>query len=106
MALAISPALATAQRPAGRALQELRAGTIITRSTKFRPGTYRLPAPADTDSAIMVIRGDSLTIDLTGVILEGTAVGSDPDVAKGVAIRIEGGSHIRIVGARAFTRSW
>ena len=100
MALAISPALATAQRPAGRALQELRAGTIITRSTKFRPGTYRLPAPADTDSAIMVIRGDSLTIDLTGVILEGTAVGSDPDVAKGVAIRIEGGSHIRIVGAR------
>ena len=48
----------------------------------------------------MVIRGDSLTIDLTGVILEGTAVGSDPDVAKGVAIRIEGGSHIRIVGAR------
>ena len=73
---------------------------MITKSTRFRPGTYRLVAPASTDSAVLVIRGDSLTVDLTGVTLEGTELGSDPDLAQGVAIRIEGGSNVRILGAR------
>jgi parallel beta-helix repeat protein len=73
-------------------------GMVVTRSTRFKPGTYRLPAGAD--SAILIVRGDSLTLDLTGVVLEGTAPSADPDQAVGVAIRVEGGRGIRIVGAR------
>ena len=73
---------------------------VITMSTRFRPGTYRLPAPAHNDSAVIVVRGDSITVDLTGVVLEGMAPGSDPDLASGVAIRVEGGRDVRIVGAR------
>jgi parallel beta-helix repeat protein len=96
----MAPVIAHAQRPAGTPQQELRAGTVITRSVKFRPGTYRLQGPASPDSAIIVVRGDSLTVDLTGVVLEGQSPGADPDLARGVAIRVEGGSNIRIVGAR------
>jgi parallel beta-helix repeat protein len=96
----MAPVIAHAQRPAGTPQQELRAGTVITRSVKFRPGTYRLQGPASPDSAIIVVRGDSLTVDLTGVVLEGHSPGADPDLARGVAIRVEGGSNIRIVGAR------
>ena len=76
------------------------AGMVITRSTKVRPGTYRLTAPESFDSAAIVVRGDSITLDLTGVVLEGTAPLSDPDQASGVAIRIDGGRNVRIVGAR------
>jgi parallel beta-helix repeat protein len=77
-----------------------RAGMVITRSTKFRPGSYRLIAPSNPDSALMVVRGDSITVDLTGVVLEGAAALSDPDQAAGVAIRVDGGRNVRIVGAR------
>lgn len=47
-----------------------------------------------------MIRGDSLTVDLTGVVLEGLAPAEDPDMASGAAIRVEGGSNVRIVGGR------
>ena len=72
---------------------------VITRSTRLRPGTYRLPAPGHPDSALIVVRGDSLTLDLTGVVLQGMDPMSDPDQASGVAIRVEGGRNVRIVGA-------
>ncbi len=78
----------------------MRPGLVITKSTRFQPGTYRLPAPAHKDSALIVVRGDSLTIDLTGVVLEGMDPDSNPDLAAGVAIRIDGGRNVRIVGAR------
>jgi len=78
----------------------LRPGMVITHSTRFKPGTYRLPAPAHADSALIVVRGDSVTLDLTGVVLEGMAPDSDPDLATGVAIRVEGGQNVRILGAR------
>ena len=74
------------------------AGMVITKSTRFRPGTYRLTA--GVDSAIIVVRGDSITVDLTGVVLEGSAPTSDPDQGAGVAIRVDGGRNVRIVGAR------
>ena len=47
-----------------------------------------------------MVRGDSVTVDLSGVVLEGMSPTSDPDMAKGVAIRVEGGRNIRIVGVR------
>ena len=88
-----------AQRTA-RTASPVQSGLVITQSTRFTPGTYRLTAPSHNDSAVLVVRGDSITVDLTGVVLEGMAAASDPDLASGVAIRVEGGRNIRIVGGR------
>jgi parallel beta-helix repeat protein len=79
---------------------ELRAGLIITRSAHVVPKTYRLAAPASLDSAALTIRGDNITIDLTGATLEGSDPAADPDAATGVAIRIEGGRDVRVIGGR------
>ncbi len=76
-----------------------RAGLVITRSTRITPGTYRLQEPASLDSALITVRGDGITLDLRGVVLEGIAPSADPDGAGGVAIRVEGGRNVRIVGA-------
>lgn len=84
----------------GQAVQLLQpaSGMVITKSTRFRPGTYRLAA--GVDSAVLVIRGDSITVDLTGVVLEGSSPTADPDQGVGIAIRVDGGRNVRIVGAR------
>ena len=78
-----------------------KAGLVITRSTRLTPGTYRLAAPASLDSALITVRGDDITLDLRGVVLEGIAPSADPDQAQGAAIRIEGGRNERVVGATA-----
>ena len=78
-----------------------KAGLVITRSTRITPGTYRLPAPASLDSALITVRGDDITLDLRGVVLEGIAPSADPDQARGIAIRIDGGRNVRVVGATA-----
>ncbi len=75
-----------------------RRGLVIAGSARLAPGAWRLPAPASTDSALITIRGDSVTLDLTGVTLEGADPLADPDTFEGVAIRVEGGRGVRIVG--------
>lgn len=75
-------------------------GLVLTHSAKIRPGTYRLPAPASLDSAVLVIRGNDIAVDLRGVTFEGSAPGADPDAGAGVAIRIEGGRNVRVAQAR------
>lgn len=77
-----------------------RAGLVITRSGRIAPGTYRLPANTSLDSALIVVRGDDIELDFTGVTLEGIAPTDDPDRAAGVAIRIEGGRNVEIRNAR------
>jgi parallel beta-helix repeat protein len=79
---------------------ELRPGLVITRSVRVAPKTYRLPAPSSVDSAVIVVRGDDLTVDFTGVTLEGSARDADPDARAGVAIRVDGGRGVRIRNAR------
>src|SRR5687768_7682680 len=98
-------AVAIAVLPATTALGqvptvELRPGLVITRSVRVAPKTYRLPAPASVDSAAIVIRGDDVTVDFTGVTLEGSARDADPDARAGVAIRVDGGRGVRIRNAR------
>ena len=75
-------------------------GLVITRSVRIAPGTYRLRAPTSTDSALVTVRGDDLTVDLRGVTLVGTADSLPPDAAAGVAIRVSGGAHVMLRGAR------
>jgi parallel beta-helix repeat protein len=75
-------------------------GLVVTRSVRVKPGVYRLSAPASLDSAVITIRGNHLTIDLRGVELQGLDPTADPDQAAGVALRIEGGSSVRVLGGR------
>ncbi|HEX6053034.1 MAG TPA: right-handed parallel beta-helix repeat-containing protein [Gemmatimonadaceae bacterium] len=79
---------------------ELRPGLVITRSVRVAPRTYRLPAPASLDSAVIVVRGDGITVDLSGATLVGAPEGADPDAGAGVAIRVEGGRNVRITNGR------
>jgi parallel beta-helix repeat protein len=94
---------AGAQRPADRApLRSIvpRAGMIITTSVRIAPGRYEFPAPGSLDSAVLVVRGDDITIDFAGAELVGLDPEADPDLAAGVAIRIEGGRNVRLRNAR------
>jgi len=74
-------------------------GMTITSSVRIRPGTYRLPANASLDSALVTVRGEGITVDMRGVRLEGTAPDALPDEGQGVAVRVDGGRDVRIVGA-------
>ena len=76
-----------------------RAGLVITQSVRLRPGTYRMPAPASLDSALITVRGAGVTVDMRGVRLVGLDEEADPDRAQGVALRIEGGHDVRVTGA-------
>jgi parallel beta-helix repeat protein len=79
---------------------ELEPGLVITRSVRVAPGTYRLPAPTALDSSVIVIRGNDITVDLSGATLVGAPDGADPDRHAGVAIRVDGGRNVRIANAR------
>lgn len=76
-----------------------RAGLVITKSVRLVPGVYGLPAPGALDSAVITIRGDSITVDARGVTLLGASDTTLPDEYRGVAIRVDGGHGVRILGA-------
>jgi len=78
---------------------ELRPGVVITRSARVIPRTYQLAAPAGLDSAVVVIRGNDITVDFSGATMEGMPADSSPDLARGVAILIDSGRNVRIIGA-------
>jgi len=98
VALIALPCLARAQDSA-RPI-ELRPGLVITRSVRVVPKVYHLPAHASLDSAVIVVRGDDVTVDFAGATLEGIDRDAPPDHAAGVAIRVEGGHNVRILNAR------
>jgi parallel beta-helix repeat protein len=91
---------AAAQHAARAPVIELRRGLVITQSVRVVKRTYRLAASASLDSAVITIRGDGVTVDFGGATLEGAAPEADPDLAQGVAIRVEGGRDVRILNAR------
>jgi len=74
-------------------------GTTIARSVTVRPGTYRL-ASTSLDTAVIVIRGDDITVNLTGVQLMGAKDDDEPDRGAGLAILVDGGKNVTIRGAR------
>jgi parallel beta-helix repeat protein len=79
---------------------ELRPGLVITQSARIAPRVYRLAAPESSDSAVITIRGDDITVDFAGATMEGSPSDSNPDIAHGVAVRIEGGRNVRILNSR------
>jgi parallel beta-helix repeat protein len=79
---------------------ELRQGLVITKSARIARRTYRLSAASSLDSAVIMVRGDNITVDFAGATMEGTAADANPDAASGVAVRIEGGRNVRILNGR------
>src|SRR5690242_16325571 len=55
-----------------------RNGMSITRSVTIQRGTYRFSSTS-TDSAVITIRGDDVTVNLTNVVLSGAKDDDDPD---------------------------
>ena len=78
----------------------LRSGMVLTTSARIAPGVYRLPAPQSLDSAVIIIRGNNLTVDFEGATLLGSDSTVLPDERAGVAIRVEGGRNVAIRNAR------
>lgn len=76
-----------------------RPGMVITESVRIAPGRYRASGSEDLDAALIVVRGSDLVLDMTGVRLEGIDPEADPDLAAGVAVRIEGGTNVTLRGA-------
>src|SRR5438045_8552591 len=76
-------ALLLAQCPQGPI--SLPSGQVITRSARVLRRTYHISG--------VVIRGDNITLDFAGATLQGTPADT--------AIRIDGGTNVRIINARA-----
>ena len=99
LAAAMAPLLAAlagaplvAQRPV-----PYRPGMVVTASLAIRPGTYLAPGG---DSAAIVVRGNDVELDLTGVELVGARDRRDPSAFAGTALRIDGGTNVTIRGGR------
>jgi parallel beta-helix repeat protein len=94
--LAVTAMPGSAQQGRAAAVVELQPGMVITVSTRLAARTYRLRPPASLDSALIIVRGDDITLDLGGAVIQGGDPLGDPDLAAGVAIRIEGGRNVRV----------
>ena len=94
VALLSLPALAVAQP-----VVTLRPGLVITRSVRIAPRVYALPATPSLDAALIIVRGDDVTVDFAGATLRGTALSADPDAAVGIAVRVDGGRNVTIRNA-------
>jgi nitrous oxidase accessory protein NosD len=99
VAVCLAPALAPVSPEARQEppLIALRAGLVVDHPVRVRPGTYRL-ASADLDRPALVIRGSGVTVDLTGVTIEGADRGADPDTLQGVAVLVDHASRATIRG--------
>jgi parallel beta-helix repeat protein len=74
---------------------QLRAGPIrptagfrITQSVELEPGVYRLPDPKDEGA--IIVEGDGITLDFSGVTLDGAPQGAADDEFTGRGIVIHG----------------
>ncbi len=92
--LVLWPAWLSAQ---GRPVVPFRAGMVVTRSVRVQPGTYQV-GPGSRPA--ITVRGHDIEVGLTGVELVGSPDRRHPDRFTGVALQIDSGSAITIIGAR------
>lgn len=99
VAVCLAPVLAPVSPEARQTppLIELRAGLVVDQTVRVRPGTYRL-ASSGLDRPALVIRGSGVTVDLTGVTIEGTDPGADPETLRGLAVLVDRASRVTIRG--------
>jgi parallel beta-helix repeat protein len=89
-----SPAVRSVQLPEVTPV----AGMVIDHSVRVRPGTYRL-ASVGLDAPALTIRGTDVTVDLTGVTLEGGDPLADPDGYTGAGVVVDAASAVTVRGA-------
>jgi len=85
--------------PAGPALAEItidRDDVDVTTSARVKPGTYRVK-DANGDGVLRV-RGDGITVDLSGVTLIGGDEGQAADTFDGVGVRVVGSKDVVVRG--------
>lgn len=71
-------------------------GMVLEKSARFLPGTYRAMSSGPARPALH-IRASNITVNLTGVTIEGGAPFGDPNVYAGVGILVEG-ENVEVVG--------
>src|SRR5258708_5732551 len=80
----------------------LTSDTVITHSTKIKPGTYHLPAKSNYNvlrDGVITIRGNGITVDFSGVEIRGSSLETEPDKRFGTGIFVEG-NNITIKNAK------
>jgi parallel beta-helix repeat protein len=70
-------------------------GTIITKTTRMKPGVIARASP-DLDHPALIIRGSHITVDFTGVVVRGGPADADPDTFTGLAVLVDGGENVTI----------
>jgi parallel beta-helix repeat protein len=97
LAVAAAAALAVPLAAQQQASIVLTPGLVIDRSVRVRPGTYRLPSGA-LDMPAVTIRGANVTVDLTGVTVEGGPRFADPDGYTGTGVFVDGAAGVTLRG--------
>ncbi len=73
---------------------------VITRTTRVAGIVLDRPS-ADLDHPAFTIRGSNITVDFTGTTLRGAASTADPDTFTGLAVLVDGGENVTIIGLAA-----
>lgn len=92
--LALAGLVALLRAGAG-AQPPLATGAILTQSTRVSAGAYALRS-ADVEHPALTIRGSNITIDFSGVTLQGSKTYGDPDTFTGLAVLVDGGENVTI----------
>jgi parallel beta-helix repeat protein len=90
---------ALAVRPVARQQTLLTRGLVIDHSVTITPGIYRLAASGDLKTPAITIRGNNITVDMNGAVLDGSPAAAAPDAFAGIGILIDGGSNVTVKNA-------
>ncbi|MBI4615547.1 MAG: right-handed parallel beta-helix repeat-containing protein [Planctomycetes bacterium] len=71
---------------------------VVTTDVRVRPGTYRVTD--DEGDGVLIVRGEGVTVDLTGVTLLGCEEGAPADGYRGIGIHVDGARGVAIRGGR------
>lgn len=71
-------------------------GMKITASTSIKKAIYKLDAPGSLTSSIILVEGKDITIDFSGVTINGSNKAKQPDEFFGVAILVQNSTNVKI----------
>jgi len=95
-ALFLPPFLVGCEALPSDSLVRLVPGMIITESITVAPDTYFLSGDS---LGIIQIRGNDITVDFNGAILDGGLSGQDPDTFQGIGIHVSDSRNVTIKNA-------
>lgn len=90
--------LGVTQLPAQK--KKLFQGKKISGTVKIKNGVYRINAPGDMNSSVILIEGDNITVDFRDALLQGSNMAHQPDEFAGLGIWVKGGKNITLKNLR------